>query len=232
MGTVRLQKYLADSGVASRRASEKLITAGKVMVNNLVVTELGTKVDPARDEVRVNGKKVKPQEEKIYLKLNKPCGVVSACSDPHETTVIDLIKKLPYRIFPIGRLDKDSEGLVLLTNDGELANKLMHPKYEHEKEYLVNVQSPMAEAQCQRLRAGVVIDNKKTLPAIVVKLASKKFRITLREGRNRQIRNMVDVIGNKVVALKRIRIGSIKLGKLVSGQYEPLTSFELRNLSC
>ncbi|PIS28231.1 rRNA pseudouridine synthase [Candidatus Saganbacteria bacterium CG08_land_8_20_14_0_20_45_16] len=228
---LRLQKYLADCGVASRRASETLITAGKVKVNGQVVTKLGTKINPGSDRVEVQGKRVRYEGKKIYLKLNKPRGVVSACSDPKERTVIDLIKDVSERLYPIGRLDKDSEGLILLTNDGELANRLMHPRYEHEKEYVVTVQFPIFYRQLERLEAGVIIDEKQTLPAKVNQVGSRRFHLILKEGRNRQVRKMVEAVGNKVVRLKRIRIGSIGLGDLRPGEYDCLTRSEIERNS-
>ncbi|MFA6549725.1 MAG: pseudouridine synthase [Candidatus Margulisiibacteriota bacterium] len=221
---LRLQKYIADCGIASRRKAEGLIATGKVSVNGKLVTELGTKVDPVRDKVAVEGKIVKPQEKKIYLKLYKPRGIVSACSDKKEKTVLDLVKDIPERLYPIGRLDKDSEGLILLTNDGELANRLMHPRYEHEKEYEVTVQFPIFYRQIERLEAGVVIDGEETLPTKVKQISSRKFHIILKEGKNRQIRKMVKEVGNKVVQLKRVRIGNVTLGQLKPGKYEVLSA--------
>ncbi|MBU0502230.1 MAG: rRNA pseudouridine synthase [Candidatus Margulisbacteria bacterium] len=227
---MRLQKYLADCGVASRRAAEKLIVAGKVKVNGQVVTELGTKIDPDKNKVEVRGVRCEREGKKIYLKLNKPRRIVSACSDPREPTVIDLIKDVSERLYPIGRLDKDSEGLILLTNDGDLANKLMHPRYEHEKEYVVTVQFPIFYKQIERLGQGVVVDGTETLPTKIKQLGSRRFSIILKEGKKRQIRKMVEVVGNKVVRLQRIRIENIHLGQLPLGEYVPLTAAELRTL--
>ena len=227
---VRLHKYIAECGIASRRKAEKLILSGKVKVNEQVVTQLGTKIDPSSDKVIVNGKLLKRKEEKIYIKLYKPQGVVSAAWDPRETTVVDLVKDIPCRLYPVGRLDKKSEGLMILTNDGELANRLMHPRYEHEKEYIVNVQFPMTNDQLKKLEEGVVIENKKTLPAKVKGISSRRFSITLREGKKRQIRRMLEAVGNKVTRLKRVRVKNIHLGKLSPGKYDYLTTFEVKNL--
>lgn len=227
---IRLQKYLADCGIASRRKAEQLISSGVVSINGEVVTKLGTTVDPATDKVLVNGQPAKPEEKKIYLKLNKPKGIISSCYQSGETTILDLIKDVPFRLYPVGRLDKDSEGLILLTNDGEMANRLMHPRYGHEKEYLVKVQSPMSDVQCRELRTGIVIEGKKTLPAKVYFKDPLNFNIILKEGKKRQIRQMVEAIGNRVASLKRIRIKSIYLGTLKPGEYEPLSPSEMKSL--
>ena len=227
---IRLHKYIAECGVASRRKAEELILSGKVKVNDQIVTRLGTMIDPSSDKIVVNGKLLKRKEEKIYIKLNKPRGVVSAAWDPREKTVIDLVKEIPYRLYPVGRLDKDSEGLMILANDGELANRLMHPRYEHEKEYVVNVRFPMTNDQLKKLESGIIVEGKKTLPAKVKRISSRKFFITLREGKKRQIRKMLEAVGNKVIRLKRIRIKNIQLGNLSTGQYAYLTTSEVRSL--
>ena len=226
---LRLQKYIADCGIASRRKAEGLIATGKVSVNGKVVTELGTKIDPAQDKVSVNGEIIQPRAEKIYIKLYKPRGIVSACSDKKEKTVLDLVKDISERLYPIGRLDKDSEGLILLTNDGELANRLMHPRYEHEKEYEVTVQFPIFYRQMERLAEGVVIEGEETLPTKVKQVGSRKFHIILKEGKNRQIRKMVKEVGNQVVRLKRVRIGHVTLGQLKPGKYEVLSAIQPPN---
>jgi len=231
MKEVRLQKYIAECGVASRRKAEELIKDGQVKVNGRLVTEMGTQIDPARDKVLVAGRPIKPEEKKVYIKLNKPRGYVSSCvSQRGERTVIDLVKAVPYRLFPIGRLDYESEGLMLLTNDGELANKLMHPRYEHEKEYLVNVKCPMTNEQMKELSSGIVIEGEKTLPAKVKMIDDKTFSIVLKEGRKRQIRRMVGAVGNIVIRLIRVRIGNIRLGDLPTGQCQLLTGRELAAL--
>jgi len=227
---IRLQKYIAECGIASRRKAEDLISSGKVKVNGRVITELGTKINPAIDKIIVKGRLLKQKEEKIYLKLNKPQGVVSACSDSRETTIIDLVKDVPYRLYPVGRLDKNSEGLMILTNDGELANRLMHPRYEHEKEYVVTTQFPVFYRQMERLEEGVVIEDKKTLPAKVNQISSRRFHIILREGKKRQIRKMVEEVGNKVVRLQRVRIKNIRLGSLPVGKFAHLTTSEVHEL--
>jgi 23S rRNA pseudouridine2605 synthase len=228
---VRLQKYIADCGVASRRKAEELIGHGKVTVNGKPIDQFGTKIDPAKDKVEVDGVPVKPLSKKIYLKLNKPRGIVSSCvSQRGEPTICDLIKDVEERLYPVGRLDQASEGLMLLTNDGELANRLMHPRYEHEKEYLVTCRLAVTGYQLQQLKSGIVIEGEKTLPAKITLLALKEFSIVLREGKKRQIRLMMEAVGNKVVTLKRVRIKNIQLGDLKPGQYRPLTAEELKNL--
>ena len=227
----RLNKFIADCGVASRRKAEDLIRAGKICVNGQIVSNLGTKIDPTADKVVLDGKKITPVEKKIYLKLNKPRGYISSCrSEKGERTIMDLVKDIPERLYPVGRLDMDSEGLMLLTNDGELANRLMHPRYEHEKEYTVNVKCPMTNEQMKELSSGILIDGRKTLPAKVKLLGEKEFSIILKEGKKRQIRRMVEAVGNRVVGLRRVRIGKLNLGKLPLGKYAYLTSSEIRSL--
>jgi len=229
---MRLQKYIAECGIASRRKAEELIKNGQIKVNGRLVTEMGTQVDPAKDKVLIDGRPIKPEEKKIYIKLNKPRGYVSSCvSQRGERTVLDLVKAVPYRLFPIGRLDYDSEGLMILTNDGELANKLMHPRYEHEKEYVVDLTMPVTPEALQQIEAGVVLDGEKTLPAKVRKLGEKSFSIVLREGRKRQIRLMVGKVGNIVIRLQRVRIGSVRLGELETGKSAYLTPAEIRTLT-
>ncbi|MEA3493971.1 MAG: pseudouridine synthase [Candidatus Margulisiibacteriota bacterium] len=231
MSEVRLQKYIAECGVASRRRSEKLIVSGKVKVNGEIIKKLGTKIDPEKDIIIVNGKKLKKKEKKIYIKLNKPRGIISSCSERGKKTVLDLISDIPYRLYPVGRLDADSQGLMILTNDGELANRLMHPRYEHEKEYQVSVRGPLKPEQIKKIKEGPVIGKEKTLPARIFIKGSKRFNIVLREGKNRQIRRMVEALGNEVVFLKRVRIKNIQLGNLKVGKYEYLTRTEIRSLN-
>ena len=221
---MRLQKFIAECGIASRRKAEELIVAGRVRVNGEFCTKLGTKINPALDKVSVKGELLKQKPKKIYIKLYKPEGFISSCSSCQGATILDLLKAIPERLYPVGRLDKDSSGLVLLTNDGELANRLMHPRYEHEKEYTVNVQFTLLDEQLEKLRAGVELETGKTLPAKVTKLGNREFRIILKEGKKRQIKMMLRAIGNRVTRLKRIRIGNIRLGALKPGEYEILNS--------
>ncbi len=226
---IRIHKFMAECGVASRRAAEKLIAAGKVTINGQVA-KVGDKIDPAKDKVVVNGQPVEQKEKKVYVKLYKPVGVVSAASDDKETTVVDLVKDVPGRLYPVGRLDMGSEGLMILTNDGELANKLMHPRYEHEKEYEVTTAETLTNEQIIKLEQGIDLDEKKTLPIRVHKSGDKKYRMILREGRNRQIRRMLEAVGSRASKLERIRIKNIKIGQLQPGQYEFLTPTELQGL--
>lgn len=227
---VRLQKFIAECGVASRRNAEKLISANRVSVNGNVA-KLGAKINPDKDKVFVDGKLLKQREPKIYIKLNKPRGVVSSCRKfEGEETILDIVRNIPFRLYPIGRLDKDSEGLIILTNDGYLANRLMHPRYEHEKEYEVNLRFPIINDQLKKLEQGVVIDGKKTLPAKVSKLDKSKIKIVLKEGKKRQIRMMIDAVKNKVVYLRRVRIKNIQLGQLMPGKYAYLTASEVHEV--
>lgn len=230
MAKVRLQKYLADCGVASRRKAEELIRAGKVVVNGKLVqsSELGVKIDPDRDRVLVNRVIVKPTAKKIYLKLYKPRGYISSCvSERGERTIMDLVKDVPERLFPIGRLDQASEGLMILTNDGELANRLMHPRYEHEKEYEVAVEDRLMKDDLNKLSSGMVIDGEETLPAKVKQLTDRSFSIVLKEGKKRQIRRMVEELGGRVKILKRVRIGKVKLGSLRPGEFKIINFSEI-----
>jgi 23S rRNA pseudouridine2605 synthase len=228
---IRLQKFIAECGIASRRTSEKLIVLGKVKVNGEVIKKLGTKIDPAKDIVVVNEKTLKRKEKKIYIKLNKPRGIVSSCDQKGKKTVIDLLEGVNHRLYPVGRLDRESQGLMILTNDGELANRLMHPRYEHEKEYQVTSSELLSKKQIKELREGVMLDGKMTLPAKVYAKGKKRFNIIIREGRNRQIRRMLEMVGNEVVFLKRVRIKNIQLGRLLVGKYKYLTPSEIRSLS-
>lgn len=228
---IRLQKFMAECGIASRRKAEELILSGKVSVNGRVVTKLGTKIDPSLDKIMIEGKLLKEEEKKVYIKLNKPRGYVSSCrKHREEKTILDLVGDMPCRLYPVGRLDKDSEGLMILTNDGELANRLMHPRYEHEKEYDVNVELRITNDELKKLEKGFVIDGKRTLPAKVKRLGEKQLRIILREGKKRQIRRMVEAVGNKVAGLKRTRIKNVELGNLSAGKYAFLNLSEIKGL--
>jgi len=234
----RLQKVLAQAGIASRRTCEEWIRRGWVEVNGQIVTQLGTKVDPQTDEIRVRGKPIAlAAQTKIYIALNKPRGVITSTADPRGRKVVtELLPPLPGRIFPVGRLDYDTEGLLLLTNDGELAHRLMHPRYEVEKVYLAWVQGIPSEADLQRLREGVLLEDGPTAPAKVrlVRVDRQRqkalCRIALHEGRNRQVRRMFAAIGHPVTALIRIQQGPIHLGKLKPGQYRFLSSEEVMRL--
>ena len=228
---------LADCGVASRRKSEELIQQGRVKVNGRVAV-IGDKVDPVHDKVYVSGRRVtgtaRPQLR--YIMMNKPRGVLTTMSDEKgRKCVADLIKDIPERVYPIGRLDRDSEGMLLLTNDGEFANHIMHPKKHVNKVYRVTVRPNINDEQVSRLENGVVIDGRKTAPAQVRVVSREEGRavleVVIREGRNRQIRKMCDVVGLEVARLKRTAIGGVKLGGLKSGMYRDLTDTEVKKLS-
>jgi 23S rRNA pseudouridine2605 synthase len=234
---VRLQKLLAAAGVASRRASEQLIVEGRVTVNGEVVRELGSKADPGAD-IRVDGRRIKPAARPRYIAMYKPKGYVTTRRDPEgRPTVIDLLGDAGY-IYPVGRLDYDSEGLLLLTTDGDLAARLMHPRHEVEKEYEVIVAGVPDPAAIDKLRHGVFIDRRRTAPARVhaghvVKSArpTTRLTITLHEGRNRQIRKMCSAVGLPVRDLRRVRMGSVSLGRLRPGEWRDLTPGEVRALT-
>lgn len=232
---MRLQKYLASCGVASRRNAEKLITEGRVSVNGEIVSELGTQVDENSAVVQVDGKTVYPEEEKHYLAYNKPIGEVTTVHDPEgRPTVMDRFRDYPVRLFPVGRLDYDSEGLLLLTNDGALMNQLLHPKFEIKKSYLIKVSNHVSDENISLLRRGVIIDGRLTSPAEVRLIRydtfSTELLITIHEGRNRQVRKMIAAIGHQVVHLKRVRFGPVLLGDLPSGMWRKLTPDEIDKL--
>lgn len=226
---MRLHKWLSEAGVCSRRQGEIFIREGRVRVNGKVVTELGTKIDPEKDRVEVDGRSLKPAEEKIYLALHKPRGYVTSVRHAGHQVVMELID-LPARLYPVGRLDKESTGLLLLTNDGRLHHRLSHPSFDHEKEYEVAVERPIDDDTLRRLAQGVPLDGRTTRPAQVRRLAGRRFLIVLQEGRNRQIRRMVAQVGHKVKRLKRIRVAHIRLGSLPEGAWRHLTAGEKKKL--
>lgn len=229
----RLQKVLAHAGVASRRKSEEIILQGRVTVNGKVVTQLGTKVDPGRDEIRVDGERVQVVSGYIYVLLNKPRGVLSTMEDERGRPALGDLLTLPTRLYPVGRLDVTSEGLILLTNDGTLANVLTHPRYEHEKEYLVLVNGSPSDKTLEVWQRGVMLDGELTAPAQVEVLKrgdSSLLRVVMREGRKRQIRNVASLLGHPVRELKRVRLGPLQLGTLEAGQWRYLTAREIREL--
>lgn len=232
----RLQKIISAAGITSRRASEELILNGQVTVNGVVVTELGTKADPAVDTITVNGKQLRVSEERLYILLNKPTGYITALKDERgRRLVTDLLKDVPERVYPVGRLDYNTEGLLLLTNDGEWANRLMHPRHEVEKEYHVRVRGKVLEQQLKRMADGVELEDGKTAPAVVRLIKSGEqndwISVTIHEGRNRQVRRMCEAVSLSVVRLKRIRYGSLALGTLRDGQFRYLTEAEVGELA-
>ncbi|MBI4686521.1 MAG: rRNA pseudouridine synthase [Nitrospirae bacterium] len=230
----RLQKILAKAGIASRREAEKLILEGRVTVNGKAAV-LGMKADYERDHIKVDGRLIKKVEPKIYLILNKPKGCITSMYDPEgRPTVKDFLKGIKAKIFPVGRLDYDSEGLLILTNDGELANAVLHPKHEIPKTYLIKVEGVLKDDDILKLEKGIKLKDGVTAPANVKKIkkteANSWLEITIYEGRKRQVRRMLEKVGHSVLKLKRIRINGIELGDLPSGAYRYLTSEELKRL--
>ena len=219
----RLQKFISQAGVASRRHAEAMIVAGKVRVNGKIVKELGTKVDPNRDSVMIDGKKLQIQQL-VYLVMNKPKRYVTTRHDPRgRKTVFDLLPEdLRNVVWPIGRLDFNTEGLLIFTNDGELTQKLAHPSAEHEKEYEVVIDKDISSGRIEKLQNGMMIEGKLTSPAKVRVVDGKKIYLTIHEGWNRQVRKMFSAFGYTVRSLKRIRIGKLKLNNLAVGTYIPV----------
>lgn len=231
---IRLQKYLADAGVASRRKAEELIAAGRVSVNG-VVAEIGCKVDPQRDAVTLNGKKVKRETQFVYYMLHKPRGYVTTMADEKDRRcVAQLMEGVGVRVFPVGRLDRDSEGLLLFTNDGDFANALMHPSRHIRKVYRVSVRPAVTDEQITVLTSSLMIDGRYTLPANVKVVSSAPdksvLEVVLFEGRNRQIRRLCEQAGLETVRLKRLSVGRLALGSLRPGEYRALTAAEVAAL--
>ncbi len=226
---MRIQKYLSKAGVCSRRHAEKDILKGLVKVNGRVVTELGTKIDPEIDTVEYKNKKIDPKGKLIYIALNKPVGYVASCHDKYSKTILELIN-IKERVYPIGRLDKDSSGLLLLTNDGTSHNRFLHPSFGHEKEYDVRVAEPISDTDLRQMEKGIFIDSYKTKAAKTKRLETNRFLITLREGRNRQIRRMVKTLKNSVTNLERIKFVNVKLDGLKTGAWRYLSEKEQKLL--
>jgi len=231
----RLQKILSQAGIASRRAAEQLMLDGRVSVNGVVIRELGTKADAARDDIRVDGRRVKGAERTRYLLLNKPRGYVTTRSDPQKRpTVIDLLRGVHEYVYPVGRLDFDSEGLLILTNDGEMAARLTHPSHGVARVYEAQVLGLPDRHDLDRLRRGVPIEGRRTEPADVEAIGQAGdravLRVTIREGRNRQVRKMCEAIGHPVTQLRRVAIGPIRDGKLKTGAWRELTDDEVARL--
>jgi len=237
---VRLQKLISEAGVASRRAAEQLIRDGRVMVNGTAVRELGTRADPALDDIRVDGRRL-PKPERRHILLYKPRGYVSTRVDPEKRpTVIDLLERAKIRgyFYPVGRLDYDSDGLIILTNDGTFAERLMHPRYELERAYEARVRGVPDAKSLDRLRKGLVLDGERTQPAGVTLLhvfeqkatPQSLVEVVLKEGRNRQVRRMFEAIGHPVLKLTRVRIGRIVIGALKPGDLRELTEREIGSL--
>lgn len=231
---MRLNKFLSNSGIASRRKCDEIIKEGRVFVNGNQVVELGVQINPKKDKVTLEGKRVSLPSSFVYIKLNKPKGYACTASDEKgRKTIYELIDS-DERLFSIGRLDYDTEGLLLLTNDGEFANKVAHPRYHMDKEYRVTAEGEIKESELAVMRKGVVIDGERLPSAKVEKLSFEngftKLSVVIDEGQNRQIRRMFEAIGHQIKLLKRVRIGAVKLGGLSRGEYKDLTEEELNSL--
>src|SRR5947209_184523 len=233
MARERVQKLLAAAGLGSRRSCEQLVSSGRVTVNGQVI-QLGARADPDADRVAVDGVAVDLSHDAVTYALNKPSGIVTSASDPAgRPVVVDLVPEQP-RVFPIGRLDIATEGLLLLTNDGDLAQVVTHPRHGVEKTYVVEVPGALGPRELGRLRRGVELDDGPTAPARIGKVSRSSdgtlFEITIHEGRNRQVRRMVEEVGSRVRRLVRIRVGSVRLGRLAPGQWRPLAASEVHEL--
>lgn len=231
---MRLNKFLSNSGIASRRKCDDIIKEGRVFVNGKQVDELGVQVNPKKDKVTIDGKRVNLPSSFVYIKLNKPKGYACTASDEKgRKTIYELIDS-DERLFSIGRLDYDTEGLIILTNDGEFANKVAHPRYHTEKEYRVTAEGEIKESELAVMRKGVVIDGERLPSARVEKLSFEngftKLSVVIDEGQNRQVRRMFEAISHQIKLLKRVRIGAVRLGGLSRGQYKDLTEEELNSL--
>ena len=232
---MRLQKFLAEAGVASRRKAEELIASGRIAVNGTPVTQLGLKIDENKDVVSFDGSPVHKTSRLVYIMLHKPEGYVTTVKDQFDRpTVLDLVKDVNERIFPVGRLDYDTSGLLLLTNDGDLTYRLTHPSHEVEKVYEAKLYGTPDTYAIAQFRRGIVIEGKKTAPGKLEVIKSQgRFswcRITIKEGRNRQVRKMCDAVKHPVAELKRVATGNLRLGSLEKGKYRPLTAGEIRYL--
>ncbi len=234
LAQIRLQKFLAQAGVASRRAAEEMVRQGRVEVNRRKA-EIGCSVDPLKDDVRVDGRPVSAAETKIYLAFYKPRGCITSARDPQgRKTVFDFLPKFPVRLFPVGRLDYDAEGLLLLTNDGALANRLLHPRYGISKVYEVKVKGHPDPEAFEKLRSGVVLEEGTTAPAVVESIRvlprASWLRIILHQGWNRQIKRMCEAVGHPVLKIKRIAYGPVRLGELAPGDFRHLGPDELERI--
>ncbi len=230
----RLQKILSETGIASRRKAEDLILEGRVAVNGRIAT-LGMKADPSKDHIKVDGKLIIRPEPKVYIVFNKPRNVVTSLHDPEgRPTVKDFMKGMKYRVYPVGRLDYDSEGLLLLTNDGDFAHAVLHPSKKISKAYLIKVKGIPDDIKVEKLRTGVKLEDGMTAPAKVKKIRMTEnnawLEMTIHEGRTRQVRRMLEKIGHPVLKLKRIRINGIVMGKLETGGYRYLTPEEMNRI--
>ncbi|NNF47248.1 MAG: rRNA pseudouridine synthase [Desulfofustis sp.] len=233
--TIRLHKYLAECGIASRRKAEQLISQGDVSVDGKTITEMGFKLDPVQQKVLFRGELVVPKKTHTYILLNKPKGYVTTMSDPQGRPIVtSLLKDIEVRVFPVGRLDIYTEGALLLTDDGDLAHKILHPRHESTKTYEALVKGFVNQGNIRKLEQGIEIDGRKTWPATISKVkkqgAACRLVISIHEGRKRQIRKMFSAIGHPVINLKRIAYGKLQLGSLKSGAYRILTSEEIKKV--
>jgi len=224
----RLQKVLARAGIASRRKAEELIRGGKVSVDGRVVREMGIQVDPETQKIECDGVSVESREKKIYILLHKPVGFLSTVHDPHGRPIVtDLLQNIPERVYPVGRLDLDTEGALLLTNDGELAQKILHPSHEVNKTYVAKVKGKPDKQKLAALARGIAIDGKKTWPAqlevLQAEVQTTTIQVIIHEGRKRQVRRMFEAIGHPVLELRRTAYGKLQLGRLAPGKYRFLT---------
>ncbi|MDU5111566.1 MAG: pseudouridine synthase [Clostridium sp.] len=235
----RLQKYMARCGVASRRKCEEIILSGEVKINDNIVSELGVKINPEKDTVTYKGNIIKPEEKKLYIMLNKPEGYITSVKDEKgRKTILDLVK-VEERIYPIGRLDYDSSGLILLTNDGDIYNKIIHPRVNIGKKYIATCRGEFSKEEIRRFESGVDIGGYITAEAKMTLLDIEKKKnsvnsvveIIIHEGKNRQIRRMCEALGHEVLSLKRVEVGNIKLGYLKKGQWRDLTEEELKYIN-
>lgn len=231
----RLQKIIAAAGICSRRAAEELILAGKVQVNDRVVRQLGTRADPERDEIRVDGRLITTEVERVYVMLNKPAGYVTTLKDPEGRPIVtDLLYEIGQRVYPVGRLDYDSEGLLILTNDGEFAERVQHPRYEVPRTYLAKVRGRVTRKEIQSLVNGIELeDGPFTVDGIQEEKYNEKsqwLRVTISEGRNRIIRRAMEALGHPVARLIRISVGNLELGTLKPGEYRRLQKREIEGL--
>lgn len=226
--TMRLQKYMSQAGICSRRKAEEYIAAGEVLVNG-EVAQIGQSVDPDLDKVELGNKAITEQKNFVYYKIHKPRWIETTCAQIEGQAIVDLMD-VPERVFPVGRLDKESTGLILMTNDGRMTNYLTHPKYEHEKEYVVEVFGPITDRQLEAMSEGMFILGSQTKEAWVKRISSWTFSIILTEGKNRQIRRMVEKLGGKVKKLKRIRVENIELWKMPVWEYKHLSQWEKNEL--
>jgi len=232
---MRLQKFIAECGAASRRGAEKLIESGRVTVNGEIIDFMGLVIDPEKDTVELDGNILKPEVKKYYIALNKPKNYVTTVKDDlGRPTVMELVSSIGARIYPVGRLDFDTSGLLIMTNDGDFANSVTHPSRVVDKVYIARINAKLSEEQLNRLRGGIDIDGVKTAPAKAENIINSKFgaevRITIHEGRNRQVRKMLESVGAEVFALKRIAIGSVVLGNLPEGKWRHLSDAEVNKL--